>query len=492
MAPLPTSLLAGCLAAAFLCAQQPEERFRPLFHFSPARNWTNDPCGLYVLDGVYHVFFQYNPLGDTWGHMSWGHATSRDLVHWTEHPVALKEEDGIMMFTGSGVFDKGNTSGLCADPAGCPVLMYTGHIPGKENRREHQNLAVGDRAGMQWAKFKGNPVIDEKMPEFRDPKVFWHEGTKRWIAVVSLALEHRVRFYASADLKSWKRLSEFGPAGAKGPNWECPEFFELPVLRYSDGKRRGDSRWVLKIGIGSGHPAGNGSGEQYFVGRFDGEKFINDNSPETTLWFDSGPDCYCTLEWGNQDKRGNKDNTKMLGWMNNWRYASKIPTSPFRGQMTVPRDVSLRESAAGSLRLFQAPAEELVRIRKGPAPLDRLPAAFEAEVESNGGFQLRLSNSAGQTFEAGYDAASRRWFTDRTSAGDHEFEKSFGLRATSAPVASIAGAMHSRLVVDTASIEFLGAGGEASLTNLVFPKQPWTKLEIVAGKAKVRVFRLQP
>ncbi len=466
--------LAGCLLAA--------DEFRPLVHFSPAKNWTNDPCGLYFLDGVYHIFFQYNPFGDTWGHMSWGHASSHDLFHWTEHPVALAEENGIMMFTGSGVFDRGNTSGLCKDPKGCPVVMYTGHIS-QAPRREHQNLAAADRQGLQWTKYARNPVIDEQMEEFRDPKVFWQEAGHRWIAVVSLAKEHRVRFYASSDLKAWKRLSEFGPAGALGPNWECPEFFELPVLK--NGKRRGDSRWVLKIGIGAGHPAGNGSGEQYFVGKFDGEKFTNDNSPETTLWFDSGPDCYCTLQWGNQP--AGTSSTKMLGWMNNWRYAAKIPTSPFRGQMTVPRDVSLVETAEGQLRLSQAPASELKALARAASTKDKLPQAFELHIDSKEPFTVQLMNAEGQKFAFGYDAKSKEWFTDRTAAGEHAFDKTFGLRS----VAALAAPGNARVIVDSSSIELFAAGGQVAFANLVFPKSAWTKMS-VAGNAKVQILELRP
>jgi fructan beta-fructosidase len=366
--------------------------------------------------------------------------------------------------------------------------MYTGHVP-KAPRREHQNLAAGDRQGTRWIKYAGNPVIDESMEEFRDPKVFWHDATRRWIAVVSLAKEHRVRFYASGDLKSWKRLSEFGPAGALGPNWECPEFFELPVLRAKDNKPRGDTRWVLKIGIGSGHPAGNGSGEQYFVGRFDGETFVNDNPKESTLWFDSGPDCYCTLQWGNQPK-GAKS-TKMLGWMNNWRYAAKIPTSPFRGQMTVPRDVSLVEMTGGQLRLVQSPAGELKRLERGTADASSLPdGPFEIELGQRGpgDFGIRLENAAGQVFEAGYDSRTRQWFADRTRAGDHAFDKSFGLRAVSEAASSSGSA---RIVVDTSSVEVFGGAGDAVLTSLTFPSSRWTRLT-ATGKAKVRVRVLAP
>ena len=459
------------------------DRYRPLIHFSPARNWTNDPCGLYFADGRFHVFFQHNPHGDQWGHMSWGHASSTDLVRWTEHDIALQEENGEMIFTGSAVVDQRNTSGLCAPGHACPVLIYTGHQSKTASapRRERQNLASGDARGLAWKKFAGNPVLDEAREEFRDPKVFWHDPTNRWIMAVALASEHKAAFYGSPDLKSWTKLSEFGPAGAPGPNWECPEFFELPVRN----GRPGETRWVLKIGIGDGHVAG-GSGEQYFVGTFDGATFVNDNSAATTLWFDHGRDCYCTLAFSNQPKA---ESIKMLGWMSNWSYARDLPSAPFRGQMTIARDVSLRRTRGG-IRLVQQPAGlDAARGKARPirgGKLDGPPAAFEVRVAGKAkSMTMRLANSKGESFTAGYDAERGEWFADRTKSGAVlNGNPKFSGRAAVKRVE--AGALEMRAVVDASSVELFASNGEVSLTNLAFPSEPWTRLEIQSAGGIVR------
>ncbi len=243
------------------------EPFRPQFHFTPERNWMNDPNGMVFYDGEWHLFYQYNPHGDRWGHMSWGHAVSRDLVRWEHLPLALAEEDGIMIFSGSAVVDWKNTSGFGVDNQPPLVAIYTGHREGRQDQR----LAYSNDRGRTWTKFAGNPVLDVKMADFRDPKVFWHEGTSRWVMTVALAAEKKVHFYASPDLKAWKYVGEFGPAGATDGLWECPDLFSLPV----DG---GGTKWVLIVNINPGGPAG-GSGCQYFVGEFDGAKFTSDPLP---------------------------------------------------------------------------------------------------------------------------------------------------------------------------------------------------------------------
>lgn len=474
------------LSTLTLHAQQnpSTDKYRPRIHFSPLKNWTNDPCGLYFLNGQYHVFFQHNPYADTWGHMSWGHATSRDLLHWTEHPIALPEDPTVMMFTGSAVYDQHNTSGLCpAGKAGCPILIYTGHQPKAEGRprREHQNLAAAlDRDGLRYRKYERNPVLDENREEFRDPKVFWHTASNRWIMVVSLADQHKVGFYASADLKSWTKLSEFGPAGSSGPNWECPEFFELPV----QGGANGDTRWILKIGMGDNHVSG-GSGEQYFTGRFDGTRFTNDNPPDKTLWFDFGRDCYCALAWGNQPP---SKGIRMLGWMNNWSYAKDIPTAPFRGQMTIPREVSLIQTRDG-LRLSQAPllgkpaASRKLAISEGRGALPA-GAALDLSVSPKSGgqtLQLQLRNAANETFAFGYDAEKQEWFADRRQSGQVAFNPKFASRSTAPHPAGAPWSM--RVVIDTSSVEIFAAGGQVTLTDLVFPNQPWTTIELAGPSA---------
>jgi sucrose-6-phosphate hydrolase SacC (GH32 family) len=266
-------VLLGCCSAATLGQERYREPFRPQFHFTPAQNWMNDPNGMVFYDGEWHLFYQYNPLGDRWGHMSWGHAVSRDLVRWEHLPLALAEADGIMIFSGSAVVDYKNTSGFGVDDKPPLVAIYTGHREGRQDQR----IAYSNDRGRTWTKFAGNPVLDVKMADFRDPKVFWHETTSRWVMTVALATEKKVHFYVSPDLKAWKYVGEFGPAGATDGLWECPDLFPLPVLG-------GGSKWVLIVNINPGGPAG-GSGCQYFVGAFDGEKFTPDPLPAALAEF---------------------------------------------------------------------------------------------------------------------------------------------------------------------------------------------------------------
>jgi beta-fructofuranosidase/levanase len=257
-------ILASAIALAAVVAPGQEryrEPYRPQFHFTPERNWMNDPNGMVFYDGEWHLFYQYNPHGDRWGHMSWGHAVSRDLVRWEHLPLALAEEDGVMIFSGSAVVDWKNTSGFGKGEKPPLVAIYTGHRDGRQDQR----LAYSNDRGRTWTKFAGNPVLDLKMADFRDPKVFWHAAQSRWVMTVALAAEQKVHFYASHDLKDWKYVGEFGPAGATGGLWECPDLFPLPV-------EGGGTKWVLIVNINPGGPA-EGSGCQYFVGEFDGEKF---------------------------------------------------------------------------------------------------------------------------------------------------------------------------------------------------------------------------
>ena len=251
------------------------EPFRPQFHFTPEKNWMNDPNGMVFYDGEWHLFYQYNPAGNTWGHMSWGHAVSKDLVRWEHLPLALAEENEVMIFSGSAVVDWKNTSGFGKDGQPPLVAIYTGHYTKKPLQNQH--VAYSNDRGRTWTKFSGNPVLDVKMADFRDPKVFWHEPTSRWVMVVALATEKKVHFYASPDLKEWKYVGEFGPAGATGGLWECPDLFPLPV-------GGGGTKWVLIVNINPGGPAG-GSACQYFTGDFDGTRFVVDALPPALAEF---------------------------------------------------------------------------------------------------------------------------------------------------------------------------------------------------------------
>ena len=470
-----------------------DETYRPQYHFSPKINWTNDPCGLVYFGGKYHLFFQHNPFGDMWGHMSWGHAVSPDLVKWTGLPVAIPEGPDAMIFTGSSVVDTNNTSGLCDSGRPCIVSIYTGHTPNTERTpaRQTQNLAYS-QDGLTWKKYSGNPVLDLQMADFRDPKVFWHEGGKQWVMVVVLPTEKKVRFYGSSNLKTWKHLSDFGPEGATGGVWECPDLYELQAE--ANGGRR---RWVLKVGLNAGHIAG-GSGEQYFVGEFDGVRFRNDDLEKKPLWLDYGRDCYCALTWNNERDR----QKHLIGWMNNWQYARETPTSPWRGAMTLPRSLELRSTREG-VRLAQSPGPALESLRTGVcayrgrdlAELNRKLVAWPHRTQT---FELLASIRPGKVnrivwkvFEStneytgiGYDAEARQLFVDRTRSAHIAFNNRFPSR-TVAPLEIGNEPFDLHLFVDHSSIEVFANHGCTVLTNLVFPDPESTGISIQSEGGQV-------
>jgi fructan beta-fructosidase len=452
--------------------------YRPQFHFSPRVHWTNDPNGLVFFDGEYHLFFQYNPLGDVWGHMSWGHAVSRDLLHWRELAVALAEEDGIMIFTGSTVVDEHNTSGFCVNGAPCLVAVYTGHTPPAAARPalQTQNLAYSNDRGRTWTKYAGNPVLNLNLPDFRDPNVFWSDRARRWVMAVALPDDRKVLFYGSQSLKRWEKLNEFGPAGATAGQWECPTMAKLPV----DGDPQ-RTRWVLKVGLNPGGLQG-GSGEQYFVGEFDGTRFVNDNPAAATLWTDYGKDCYCALPFGGMRRGGD---TITLGWMNNWQYASKVPTEPWRGQMTVPRVVALRTLPEG-IRLIQGPVEALARLRgkhfgwhgssvaelnralKSRAPRERSFEVRTTMTPASGEVGVKLLAGGGAYTEVGFDGVRGALFVDRTHSGATGFSRDFPAR-TVAPLALNGESLALTILVDRSTIEVFAQQGRVALTNLAYP-----------------------
>jgi sucrose-6-phosphate hydrolase SacC (GH32 family) len=493
----------ACLLLCFLATAQEQplrELYRPQFHFSPRRNWTNDPNGLVWFDGEYHLFYQYNPFGDTWGHMSWGHAVSRDLVHWEELPVALKEEDGVMIFTGSTIVDDRNTSGFCTGGKPCLVAIYTGHTPRARNGKplQTQNLAYSNDRGRTWTKYPGNPVLDREMSDFRDPHVFWSEASRRWIMAVALPNEHKVLFYGSADLKKWETLSEFGPAGATGGQWECPTLTEVPV----DGSTPRRTRWVLKVGLNPGGLQG-GSGEQYFIGAFDGTRFVNDNPPSTTLWTDFGKDCYCALTFNNLPRA---EAPVMLGWMNNWQYAAKLPTAPWRGQMTVARRLQLRDGPAG-LRLTQAPVETLHALRRnrfswtgdGVAGLNRAlrahPAgetSFEVHarlpVAQDVATEWKLSGAGGTYISATYDPRKQSLVVDRTHSGNTAFSPQFPA-SVAAPLPDVRGSLDLTILVDRSSLEVFAQGGAVVATMLFYLPEGAVSEEFSAPPGNIAVER---
>jgi fructan beta-fructosidase len=450
-------------------AKNYDQLYRPQFHFSPQQHWTNDPNGLVFFEGEYHLFFQYNPFGDQWGHMSWGHAVSHDLLHWKELPVALPEEHGVMIFTGSTVIDERNTSGFCKGGKPCMVAVYTGHTPAKGSKQalETQNIAYSNDRGRSWTKYRQNPVLDLHLSNFRDPKVFWSQQKKRWTMAVALPDQHKVRLYASPNLKRWTAISEFGPAGAVGGQWECPELFELPLQGSTE------TRWVLKVGLNPGGRAG-GSGEQYFVGHFNGQHFRNDNPASLTLWTDYGKDCYCALIFNGFPK---SRSPVMIGWMDNWQYASKLPTAPWRGQMTLPRKLSLRRTPAG-IRLVQNPLDGLANLRSErtevnnslalPERTFQLSVTHDLKHTREIGWKLLVKDEAYAT--VGYDRRKGVVFVDRAPSAETGFSQDFPQRME-APLRLPGSVLSLNIVVDRSSVEVFADGGRITMTNLVFPAE---------------------
>jgi fructan beta-fructosidase len=477
---------AALLLVPLLC--RADEHLRPRFHFSPERNFMNDPNGLVYFDGEYHLFYQHNPFGDRWGHMSWGHAVSADMLHWKHLPVALREEDGIMVFSGSAVVDGKDTSGFCGGKP-CLVAIYTGH----QERLQTQNLAWSTDRGRTFTKYKGNPVLDLGLAHFRDPKVFWHEPTARWIMVAVLADQHKVRFFASPDLKRWETLSDFGPAGATGGVWECPDLIPLPV----EGEP-GVSRWLLDVDINPGGLHG-GSAGQYFVGTFDGTRFVSDHPKETILWADHGKDFYASLSFSDLPKTDTR--RIWMGWVGNWLYANEEPTSPWRGVQSVPRTLGFRRLPEG-LRLVQHPIEELdelwtTREPRAVAKAGELPASADIELEvARGEWKeagLRLSNSAGEEVTIGVSSVPLELFVDRRKSRRTPFHEAYPGRHAG-PLRWRGDRLKVRILFDRSTLEIFANDGETVLTERVYPTQPLTKLEVlgegrgIAGP--VRIFEI--
>jgi fructan beta-fructosidase len=475
------------------------EQWRPQFHFTPATNWMNDPNGMVFYDGEYHLFYQYNPWGNQWGHMSWGHAVSRDLVHWEHLPVALFEENDVMIFSGSAVVDWKNTSGFGRDGKPPMVAIYTGHYTKKP--LQNQLIAYSNDRGRTWTKFAGNPVLDIGAKDFRDPKVMWHEPAKRWVMTVAWPVERQVRFYASPNLKHWTHLSDFGPAGSTNGIWECPDLFPLRL----EGRRDAE-KWALIVNVGSGAPAG-GSGCQYFVGNFDGQRFTPDSPNPPPLWADFGADFYAAVSWSDIPRRDGR--RLWLGWMSNWQYANDVPTAPWRSAMSVPRELLLRNARDG-WRLLQSPARELEKLRGKRHRLGRSSLveagdwlkgrSFTSElldVEAEfavpphtAPFGFIISNRAGEETRLRLDPAAGRLSLDRTRSGRIDFSGTFS-GVHHAPVALRDGRVSLRILLDTSSIEVFANGGEAVLTDLILPTGNGHALGMFTEGAGPRVTNLR-
>ena len=441
-----------------------KENYRPQFHFSSAKNWLNDPNGLVYHDGVYHLFYQYNPFGTKWGHMSWGHAVSKDLVYWKELPVALSEINDIMIFSGSAVVDKNNSAGFAKNGNAAPLIaIYTAH---QENLKQAQALAYSNDKGNTWTHYDKNPVLDQNKKDFRDPQVFWYEKDRKWIMAVSEPFLHQISFYSSSDLKKWDYQSAFGPAGDTVAVWECPSLFLAPIIGQPEQKR-----WVLLVS--------QNSSMQYFTGDFDGKRFHSDDPATTIKRPDDGPDYYAAITYN--DLPANAKPVS-IGWINSWYYGNEVPTSTWRGAMSIPRELVLKKEGAG-WKLVQFPVPTIKNLRKKGGTIQSLSVEGRKDIPLTGqqfeiSFEIDLSLSAdagiivgkGAVNETliGYDKSKGVLYIDRTKSGDVSFAKDFGKRYE-APLALTGNRMKLHVFFDNSIIEVFANDGVAAMTAQVFP-----------------------
>lgn len=440
------------------------EKYRPVYHHTPAWGWMNDPNGMFYKDGVWHLYFQYNPYGSQWENMTWGHSTSTDLIHWTFQGAPIEADAWGTIFSGSAVVDHNNTSGF---GKGAVVAMYT-----SAGENQTQSIAYSNDNGQTFTKYDGNPVLTSNTPDYRDPHVFWNEDIKRWNMI--MAEGQHMDIYSSADLKEWKLESQFGAEyGNHGGVWECPDLMKMKV-RGTD-----QYKWMLLCNINPGGPFG-GSATQYFVGQFDGHKFTCESAPEVTKWMDYGKDHYATVTFDNAP-----DGRRVaMAWMSNWQYANQVPTMQYRSANSVPRDLDLYEYQ-GQTYCGVTPSPELAAARPKKAT-KTLTEACEMVVTLRGNATITLANDKGEQVVMTYDEKSRTFAMDRTKSGQKEFSDDFAALT----VAPVHGKMSQlRLFIDRSSIEAFDADGKMAMTNLVFPTKPYNKV-LVKGKAKYVVYNL--
>ena len=440
------------------------EKYRPVYHHTPAWGWMNDPNGMFYKDGVWHLYFQYNPYGSQWENMTWGHSTSTDLIHWTFQGAPIEADAWGTIFSGSAVVDHNNTAGF---GKGAVVAMYT-----SAGENQTQSIAYSNDNGQTFTKYDGNPVLTSNTPDYRDPHVFWNEDIKRWNMI--MAEGQHMDIYSSADLKEWKLESQFGAEyGNHGGVWECPDLMKMKV-RGTD-----QYKWMLLCNINPGGPFG-GSATQYFVGQFDGYKFTCESAPAVTKWMDYGKDHYATVTFDNAPDGRHV----AMAWMSNWQYANQVPTMQYRSANSVPRDLDLYEYQ-GQTYCGVTPSPELAAARPKKAT-KTLTEACEMVVTLKGNATITLANDKGEQVVMTYDEKSRTFAMDRTKSGQKEFSDDFAALT----VAPVHGKMSQlRLFIDRSSIEAFDADGKMAMTNLVFPTKPYNKV-LVKGKAKYVVYNL--
>ena len=502
--------------------------YRPSYHFTPLYGWMNDPNGMVYKDGEYHLYFQYNPYRSKWGNMHWGHAVSRDLIHWEHLDPAIARDPVGHIFSGSSVVDKKNTAGFGKDAI---IAIYTNN---SVNHDEVQCIAYSNDNGRTFTKYEGNPVLTpfDGLKDFRDPKVFWYEKDKCWFMIVSADKE--TRFYKSKNLKKWDYVSAFGKGLGQQPcQYECPDFFQLPVN--GDEKNK---KWVMTMNINPGCWFG-GSATEYFVGDFDGKNFTCPDANEVK-WLDWGKDHYATVTFSNTGSR-----VLAITWMSNWQYANLTPFKQNRGANGLPRELKLYEKN-GKYYISEDVAPEALALRKSTKELGSqtvegekafagatsgMEGAFEIEADvtadANGIAGIELYNNKRERTLIYIDMKEGKVVMDRTESGLTDFGKQsvphdielawdkqraaegkqpariensinykndFAL-ATWAPLSLCQEGkktFHLDIFADKSSIELFVDGGRIAMTNLVFPVAPYENVKLYSqgGKAEFQNMKI--
>jgi fructan beta-fructosidase len=451
------------------------EQYRPQIHYTPARNWVNDPNGMVYIDGTWHLFYQYNPYGNSWGNMSWGHATSTDLVHWIEQPTALVKDELGDIFSGSAVCDANNTAGFGTNAM---VAFYT-----SSGTHQQQSMAYSTDGGKTFTKFANNPVIaNTTRGDFRDPKVFWHAETNRWVMCLALGWEYGIQFWTSTDLRTWREASTFTTdvTRCKRGQWECPDLLRMNY--------NGQDKWVLVVSVNPGGPV-SGSGTMYFVGDFDGEKFVADDL-SYPLWLDFGMDNYAGVTWSNApDGR-----IILLGWMNNWLYAGDVPCDPWRSTFTLPRELSLIDYQGKPL-LASRPVGEIDKLASewntvgNTGGSINASAAYRLQItlDANQANTITLSNGEHESYELTYSPSAGSLIAHRNSkTGAATFNGSYSIPSITGTLSNTGDVLTLDIYVDQSSVEIFTSNGSMAMTNLVFPTTIYNQVTLSQAAQTIR------
>ncbi|MCM3632110.1 glycoside hydrolase family 32 protein [Paenibacillus camelliae] len=458
-----------------------KEKFRPQFHLTPPQGPMSDPNGMVYVAGEYHQFYQFTGR--------WGHAVSKDLIHWEHLPLALVSDELGDIWSGSCVVDHHNSSGLFQDQFGM-VAIFTHFKDGLQS----QSMAYSHDRGRSWIKYSGNPVIaNPGLKDFRDPKVLWHEESSRWVMIVSV--DREVYFYSSENLIDWRYESSFGrDQGSQAAVWECPDLFKLPVTG-----EEGIGKWVLHISIGDNRQT-DGSHAQYFIGEFDGTCFINDDATGKEInWTDYGQDFYAAVTYSDIPQQDGR--TVWLGWTSNWKYPFAGPTEPWKGGMSLPRSLSLKRSKEGKLRLVQQPITELEKLRKLASSMqdvtvssDKLQIGYEGQSfelvatvswGDAAAFGVRVCVSDQEATEIGYRPFQDEVYVDRHRSCLSEFISRegkpfhFGKQFVAAHEAKDK-QITLRLFVDQSVVELFVDDGDTVFTTLIYPDPSSRGIELFA------------